>query len=47
MLARVLFPDVVGNCYSEDEGEEIGGKYKKHQESIKEVCIWLLDSIIH
>lgn len=24
MLARVLFPDVVGNCYSEDEGEEIG-----------------------
>ena len=23
MLARVLFPDVVGNCYSEDEGEEI------------------------
>lgn len=23
MLSRVLFPDVVGNCYSEDEGEEI------------------------
>lgn len=23
MMARVLFPDVVGNCYSEDEGEEI------------------------
>lgn len=22
-LARVLFPDVVGNCYSEEEGEEI------------------------
>lgn len=25
-IARVLFPDVVGNCYSEDEKEEIGQK---------------------
>ena len=25
MLARVLFPDVVGNCYSEDEAHEIAG----------------------
>jgi hypothetical protein len=29
MLARVLFPDVVGNCYSEDEAEEIKGPQKK------------------
>jgi len=27
-LARVLFPDVVGNCYSEDEREEIKGPIK-------------------
>lgn len=28
-LARVLFSDVVGNCYGEDEGEEIKGNYKR------------------
>lgn len=33
MLARVLFPDVVGNCYSEEEAEEI----KKSDMSFKPV----------
>lgn len=38
MLARMLFPDVTGNCYSEDEGEEIAkakpwGNKKETEES--------------
>lgn len=42
MLARVLFPDVVGNCYSEDEGEEIarnnwGSSRKKVEPIVEEV----------
>jgi hypothetical protein len=39
MLARVLFPDVVGNCYSEDEGEEIARGFKPKKQELKEVEI--------
>lgn len=39
MLARVLFPDVVGNCYSEDEKEEISNsKPFERSQQVEEIC---------
>lgn len=37
MIARILFPDVVGNAYSEDEAEEIKGSSYTQKEALIEV----------